>query len=135
MPTYDFKCTACENVFEDTCSISGRDSHHPTCGCGALANYIYIPSVPLVSFLDGPSGSWPSKGNRFKQYRSQQAARAEKRQNERYTIVKNGAVPNYKGKETGTWQEAQRVAIAESGPDSASTFNSKVAEEKSKKIE
>lgn len=134
MPTYDFKCTSCEFVFEDSCSISGRDNHRPKCECGGEATYIYIPTVPLVSFKDGPSGSWPSKGNRFKEYRAKQAAAAERRQNERYTVVKNGAVPNFKGQETGTWQEAQIAAMKESGPQSAATFNAKVAEEKNKKI-
>jgi hypothetical protein len=88
----------------------------------------------LVSFKDGPSGSWPSKGNRFKAYRAKQAEAATRRQNERFASIKNGAVPNYKGQETGTWQEAQITAMKEAGPDSAATFNSKVAEEKSKKI-
>lgn len=134
MPTYDFKCSSCGNTFEDSCSISSRDTHFPKCECGGEASYVYIPSVPLVSFKDGPSGSWPSKGNRFKAYRAQQAAAAERRQKERYTVVKNGAVPNFKGQETGTWKEAQVQALKESGPDSAATFNRKVAEEKSKKI-
>ncbi len=132
MPTYDFKCSSCENVFEDSCSISGRDNHHPICECGSPSNYIYIPSVPLVSFVDGPSGSWPSKGNRFKKYREQQANAATRRQNERFASLNKGAVPNYKGVETGTWRDAQVEALKDAGPDKAATFNAKVAQEKTK---
>lgn len=83
-----------------------------------------------MSFVDGPSGSWPSKGNRFKQYRAKQAAAAERRQNEKFASIKKGAVPNYKGVEMGSWKEAQMEALKDSGPDSAATYVSKVKTEK-----
>jgi len=104
----------------------------PACKeCGSLCNYFYVPSVPLVSFLDGPSGSWPSKGNRFKKHREKSAEAASLRQRDRYGAV-GGAVPNFQGKDTGTWAEAQFQAMKEKGVESAATYNDKVKSEKTK---
>ena len=133
MPTYDFKCTnpECENVREDDAKMSEYKDHHPACTeCGSPCNYIWTPSVPQVAFKDGPSGSWPSKGDRFKTYRRKQAEKMEKRQRDRYGDVSKGAVPNYNGKDTGTWAEAQFQALKDKGAESAATFNDKVAQEK-----
>jgi hypothetical protein len=84
-----------------------------------------------VSFLDGPSGSWPSKGNRFKKFREQQSVAAERRQNERYGPVKS-TLPNYQGKETGSWEEAQRLAKHDKGNAVAVTYDPLVSAERKK---
>jgi hypothetical protein len=132
MPTYSYKCTAesCDNIQEDTASMKTYEDHHPACVvCGSVCNYVWVPSVPYVSFIDGPTGSWPSKGDRFKKYRAKASEDAGRRQRERFGEVK-GAVPNYNGKETGTWQEAQFQALKDKGSESAATFNDKVSAEK-----
>ena len=132
MPTYDYRCTnaECGETREDDASMSSFKEHHPEClACGSVCDYIYIPTVPQVAFKDGPSGSWPSKGERFKKYRSQQDAKMRKRQFDRYGDVTAGAVPNYNGKDTGTWREAQFQAMKDKGAEAASTFNEKVKEE------
>ena len=132
MPTYNYKCTSesCDTVFEYDASMLTFKDEHPECvECGTKSDYIYVPSVPLVSFLDGPSGSWPSKGNRFKAYRTKASEAAGRRQRDRFGEMK-GAVPNYNGKETGTWAEAQFQALKDKGVESAATFNDKVKSEK-----
>ena len=132
MPTYSYKCSSedCSNVMEDQSSMSLFKDHHPSCVvCGSISNYVWVPSVPQVAFKDGPSGSWVSKGLRFQKYRAQQSAAAERRQNERFGAPKQ-AIPNYKGEETGTWSEAQRIARDKNGPESAATYNALVKDEK-----
>lgn len=135
MPTYDYKCTngECGHVREDDARMSEFKDRHPPCTeCGSPCDYIWIPTIPQVAFKDGPTGSWPSKGNHFKEYRRKQAEKMEKRQQERYgDAPKRGAVPNYNGKETGTWAEAQFQALKDKGAESAATFNDKVSQEKS----
>lgn len=80
---------------------------------------------------DGPSGSYPSKGERFKNYRAKQSEKMEKRQKDRYgDAPQRGAVPNYQGRDTGTWQEAQFQAMRDKGAESAATYNDKVKTEK-----
>ena len=114
--------------------MSGFKDYHPQCAnCGSVCNYTYIPSVPYVSFLDGPSGSWPSKGDRFKAYRAQASQDAARRQRDRYGETK-GAVPNYQGQEYESWREAQSVAIKDKGLEVAPTFDSKIKEESASKL-
>lgn len=133
MPWYDFKCQdpECEHVQEDMASIITYTDHHPVCEkCGHSMNYIFTISVPYVSFIDGVSGSWPSKGERFKKYRAQQSELAQKRQIDRHgpglTLT-----PNFNGHETESWREAQSVAEREAGPEVAATYSEKVIKEKS----
>lgn len=128
---YDFRCTnaECDNLQEDDCSMTEFKDHHPTCElCGALCNYEYTPTVPQIAFKDGPSGSWPSKGERFKKYRAEASAAASRRQRDHYGEPK-GVVPNYGGKETENWREAQSLAMRERGMESAATYNDKVQQE------
>jgi hypothetical protein len=85
--------------------------------------------VPQIAFKDGESGSWPSKGERIKKQRAAASAAAARRQRDRYGEPKK-AIPNFNGKLTGTWQEAQFQALKERGTESATTYNNKVLEEK-----
>jgi hypothetical protein len=110
-----------------------NDEHPPCNDCGGTTNYVYIPSVPYVSFKDGPSGSWPSKGDRFKKHREQASADAARRQRDRYGEMK-GAVPNFNGQETESWREAQSLAIKEKGLEVAPTFEKKITEENNQKL-
>lgn len=133
MATYDFKCTnqECGTEIEDTASMNDYKEHHPKCPeCGSSCDYLWKPYAPQAILKDGPSGSWPSKGERFKNYRAKRSEEMGRRQKERYGHIRTDAVPNYEGKETGTWQEAQFQAMKEKGAESAATFNDKVAKEK-----
>jgi len=105
----------------------------PECDkCGAKCKYKFTPTVVQFALKDGPSGSWPSKGNRFKKFREEQSKKAAKRQQGRYGNP--SAVPNYKGEETGTWAEAQsRASNDKDNPnpaETAATYTDKVASEK-----
>jgi len=136
MPTYSYKCPdeACGNIIEQQASMKDYEEQHPACPqCGKPCNYTWVPYAPQFVLKDGATGSWPSKGNRFKQYRAKAAEAASKRQRDRFGEDRS-AIPNYNGQETGTWQEAQHQALKDKGAESAATYNAKVAEEKSKKI-
>lgn len=132
MNTYFYLCDSCKKVREDDCSIHTFKEHHPKClKCGKECDYTFIPTVPQVAFKDGPSGSWPSKGDRIKKQRQQASEAAGKRQRDRYgASVKRDAIPNYDSKDTGTWAEAQQMALKERGKASAATYNDKVKKEK-----
>lgn len=111
--------------------MTGFKEHHPTCPkCNSVCNYIWKPYVAQVILLDGASGSWPSKGERVKKHRAKAAESASRRGKDRYGHIRRDAVPNYQGKETGTWAEAQFQALKDKGADSASTYNKKVRSEK-----
>jgi len=104
--------------------------HTPPCPkCSKKCTYIYVPTVPQFSFKDGPSGSWPSKGERFKNYRRKSSEAADKRSRERYGPTQ-GSVPNFKGVQTESWAEAKEMATKELGPSSASTYDNKIKSEK-----
>jgi hypothetical protein len=112
--------------------MSAFRDHHPPCTvCGTVCNYFYVPSIPQVVFKDGPTGSWPSKGDRVNKQMKARSEAAARRQRDRYGETKR-AVPNFDGKITESWAEAQSIALKEKGAESAATFNNKIKEEKSK---
>lgn len=138
MPTYFYQCKKCEHVREDDCSMSKFKQHEPPCTeCGAVCKYIYIATVPQVAFKDGPSGSWPSKGNRFQNYRRERDQTMKRRQKDRYGAPKE-LVPNYQGQVTESWREASNLAIHDKDKDisdrlqTSKTYESRVKKEKKK---
>ncbi len=134
MPTYNYKCTneECGIVIDHDAKMSDFKDQHPACTeCGSLCEYFYIPSVPQIAFKDGPSGSWPSKGDRINKQMKARSEAAALRQRERYGETR-GVVPNFNGQQTESWAEAQSIALKEKGSESASTFNGKIKEEKEK---
>lgn len=134
---YDFRCsnTECDNLQEEECSMNSFKEHHPACEiCGAQCSYEFTPTVTQVILKDGPSGSWPSKGNHFQTYRAKRSEEMTKRQKDRYGHLRRDAIPNYDGKDTGTWAEAQFQALKEKGVDSAASYNDKVKVERSSGI-
>lgn len=110
----------------------------PACPrCGGECAYTFTPTITQFALKDGPSGSWPSKGNNFQAYRARRSDEMKRRQRDRYGEPKK-LIPNYKGQETGSWREAQSLAMSDKesherrGVDSiavGSTFNAKIAEE------
>lgn len=125
---YEYVCTQCGNTQDEEHSVEGFKEYRPACNkCGAECAYQFCPTRVQFALKDGPSGSWPSKGERFKKFRAEASAKAAKRQRERY---KNPSlVPNFQGKETGTWRDAQTAALQEKGPEAAATYAGKVAKE------
>ncbi len=113
--------------------------HHPACEeCGGPCDYEWCPTVVQFALKDGPTGSWPSKGNRFKAFRASQSKKMEKKQQDRYGHLNRDLVPNYGGQPTENWREAQDLAMKdkERNPDTlatAATYNGKIVKEKGKK--
>lgn len=127
------------NVQEEEAKISEFKDLRPTCiVCGSECVYKFTPTIVQFALKDGPTGSWPSKGNRFKKYRSEQSRKMEKKQQDRYGHLNRDCVPNYQGQLTEDWREAQSLAMKDKdrNPDSlatASTFNEQIDKEKKKK--
>lgn len=143
MPKYDYKCTnegVCFNVQEEDAKISEYKDLRPECvDCGSECEYIYIPTVCHAILKDGPTGSWPSKGNRFKNYRAKQSEKMKVRQKDRYGHLNRDCVPNYQGQQTENWREAQSLAMQDKDrerPDplkTAKTFETHIKKEQRKK--
>ena len=132
---YFYACDKCGDTIEDEASVNSFKDHHPVCEeCGGIRNYVWVPTIPQVAFKDGPSGSWPSKGERFKKYRAKASASAEKRQTERYNTRNHEMVPNYKGKETSDWSSAMKMARDDKGHSAAASYIPKVLAEDAKKV-
>lgn len=125
---YEYHCVKCGNSQDEECSVNIFKTYKPACQkCGGSCEYVFSPSRVQFILKDGPSGSWPSKGERIKKQRAKASEAAGKRQQERY---KNPTlVPNFQGKETGTWRDAQAEALKEKGPATAATYVDKVKTE------
>jgi predicted nucleic acid-binding Zn ribbon protein len=125
---YQYVCVACGNEQDEQCSVNSFKEFRPPCTeCGSECAYQFNPSGVQFILKDGPSGSWPSKGNRVKQQRAKASEAAGRRQHERYSTPK--LVPNFEGKETESWKDAQSEALKEKGPEAATTYEQKVQTE------
>ena len=133
---YDYFCATCKDLQEEECSPKEFKTYKPKCRkCGGEREYKWTASVIQFALKDGPSGSWPSKGNHYKGYRNKRDQEMQKRQKDRYGHLRHDAIPNYNGKDTGTWAEAQFQALKDKGAESAATFVPKVKKEKAGKLE
>lgn len=137
---YDYKCTDpnCINVQEEDAKISEFKDLRPECiVCGAECEYVFVPTVVQVILKDGPTGSWPSKGNRFKKFRADQSKKMEGRQRDRYGHLNRDCIPNYQGQQAESWREAQSMAMKDKDrPDTlrtAKTFEPQIKKEREKK--
>lgn len=145
MPYYDYMCTnvECRHIFECEYKMSEFKEAHPLCPkCNTESIYKFTPTIIQFALKDGLTGSWPSKGERFKKYRSEASARAKRRQKERYGDG-NTLTPNFQGRTTENWREAQSLAMQDkdlqektnkSSLEIAATYNEKINKENSKKI-
>jgi hypothetical protein len=131
---YDYACTVCSNIQEEMHSVDGFKEFTPKCNkCGGDSKYKFTPSVPQIAFLDGDSGSFPSKGDRIKKQMQARSEAAAKRQRERYGDAPT-AIPNYKGDIAPSWADARSEALIQGGSEQASTYNAAVKEESKKKL-
>ena len=129
---YTYYCVnkKCLHSQDENHSVNGFKEFTPPCEkCGRKCEYRFTPSVVHFSLLDGPTGSWPSKGNSFKNYRAKQSEKMEKKQRDRYGEPKQ-LIPNHKGVQHENWAHARETALKESGPSSAATYNKRVSKEK-----
>jgi hypothetical protein len=131
---YDYACNTCSNIQEEMHSVDGFKEFTPKCvKCGGDCKYKFTPSVPQIAFLDGDSGSWPSKGERIKKQMQARSDAAGKRQRERYGDAPT-AIPNYNGDIAPSWAEARSEALVQGGSDQANTYIPKIIEENKKKL-
>ena len=87
---------------------------------------------------DGPTGSWPSKGGRFKAYRAKKSEEMKGRQKDRYGHLNRDCIPNYQGQQAENWREAQSMAMKDKDRISdplltAKTFEPHIKKEQKKK--
>ena len=128
---YEYRCGSCGNVQDEHCSVHTFKEYKPACSeCGSPCEYQFNPVGTQFVLKDGPSGSWPSKGERIKKQRIKASEAASRRQRDRYRVP--SLVSNFKGKETGSWRDAQTEALKESGPAAAATYDDKVKTESPK---
>lgn len=131
---YEYICTKCENAQDEQHPVAGFKEFEPKCEkCGAKCLYNFNPAGVDFILKDGPSGGWPSKGNRVQQSMTKRSQAAAKRQKERYGHIKTDAIPNINGIERDSWEACRSEAVRELGPEKAKSFDFKVAEEKKKK--
>jgi len=132
---YDFACTKCGAVQEEVCSVDKFKEFEPKCvKCGAKCIYKFNPKGIEFILIDGPTGSWPSKGGRIQAQRIKASHDASRRQKNRYGNIKTKAIPNYKGNEASDWTEAKEMATKDVGSEKAASYDSKIAEERATKI-
>lgn len=137
---YTYYCTSkkCNKSQDENHPVAGFKEFRPTCGtCGKPCEYRFTPSIPQIAFKDGPSGSWPSKGERYKKYRANRTAQVKRKQFDRYGAPKE-LIPNYQGNQTENWSEARNMAIQDKDKDlsdrlaSAKTYETRVKKEPKK---
>jgi hypothetical protein len=126
---YDYCCTRkkCGYIQEHEHSVNGFKEYEPKCPkCNSKCKYKFTATIIQFALKDGPSGSWPSKGEHFKNYRRQQSENIKQRQYDRYGPPKM-AVPNFKGEICESWKEAESKAVRELGPKVAPSYKNKIA--------
>lgn len=132
---YDYVCTKkkCRHVQEHEHSVNGFKEYEPKCPkCGSKCKYKFTATIVQFALKDGPTGSWPSKGEHFKNYRRKQSENIKRRQLDRYGPPKE-AVPNFKGEIVDSWDEAKSRAVKELGPQVGQTYNHKIIKERKKR--
>lgn len=109
---YRMCCESCGEVFEHECSIREfprlKKEGAPCPACFQTGYYSFDPGGVQFSFK---GDAWADKNYKEKSYRTQRSAYMAKRQEENHH--KQTLVPNYKGEETGSWEEAKKIAASE----------------------
>lgn len=110
MPTYEYKCNACENEFEVSLlmSQSSTPQNCPECGEGPAKKR--LPTTMNIIFSgDG----WVSKNNRVEGQMAEKNRKQSKRQEEKKRAGTGMTlVPNVGGERVDTWSEASKLAAS-----------------------
>lgn len=106
---YDFKCGGCGALEEYDIPLKEFPDHKESgveCReCGATAEYVFNPQSVQISFV---GDAWADKNYQEKAYRNRRSKYLKKRQYEVHK--KPELVPNFKGEEADTWEEAADAA-------------------------
>lgn len=139
---YFYRCEnpLCSFLLEAEHPVNGFKEFQPRCTkCGEVCTYEFNPTVVQFAIKDGPSGTSPSKAMRIQKQMREKHERVGRKQQDRYGHLRRDVVPNFQGKMTENWREAQSLAMADKDfheanrTDSlavASTFNDKINKEK-----
>lgn len=104
MPTFDYKCTACQKVEEHTKSISEEPIFNCSV-CGALMERIF--TVNTTGFiLKGGTEAINYKEKRHRMKKSEEIAIKQKEKHGSGPKIR----PNVAGMEVDSWSDAQKVA-------------------------
>lgn len=126
MPTYDYECPSCGDAFERVLPLAEYNTPQ-TCECGSQA----VKVISAVGFvLKGDD--WPGKNLRVKQQMAAKNKILSKKQEERKRDAPGVKLaPNVGGERVDSWSDAQKLAASKGL--NASSYASKVAEERSKR--
>jgi len=131
MSTYDYSCSGCGKIEEHIHSMAEK----PEIRCSACNSVM----ERMISHNFGGfilRGGTPAINYREKQYRQKRAVEMKRRQTERYGTGGAQVKPNIAGIETGTWENAHKIA-QEIKPETGiipETYAPMVAKEKEKKL-
>ena len=125
MPTYSTRCEGCETAAETRMSFQDYESVKlgaKTLECSTCHGKVVIAFNPGdVTFVmkDGETGGFQSKALKENTYRAKR--RVEMARRTREHVAPKHLIPNYQGRETENWREAQEAARKEGG--NAATYD------------
>jgi hypothetical protein len=145
---YSTHCTACEKREERKLTFAQYDQAQAgdlqlDCSCGGSVELVFDPSDVAFVLKDGESGGFVSKAMKENAYRRER--RKIMAQRERDHVRPNTLQPNFQGRPTSSWKEAQDAAYqstydkvkgehgtkvaAEAATKSAQTYNKHIKRE------
>ena len=127
MPTYEYRCEACENEFEVVLRMSEYDLPQDCPACKAGPAKRRVPtSVNVIFAGDG----WVSKNNRVEGQMAEKNKRLAKRQEEKKAAGTGMTLaPNVGGERVDSWSDAGKLATSK-GIKDTSSYDKKAAEVK-----
>ena len=106
MPTYDYQCLSCEEVFEGFVMISKRLDNQKCPKCGHLESKL-LPSFTTNFILKG--SGWPSKAMLINKEMTKKNDDNKIKQ-QQYKSSTPTLVPNVEGQQVDSWRDAQKLA-------------------------
>lgn len=125
MPTYEYRCDACENEFEVVLRMSESDAPQACPACKEGPAKKRVPTTVNVIFAgDG----WVSKNNRIEGQMAAKNQRLAKRQEEKKAAGTGMTLaPNVGGERVDSWSDAAKLASSK-GIKDTSSYEKKAAE-------
>lgn len=130
MPMYSTRCTDCEKSGERKLTFAQYDQIQAgdtqlDCSCGGSVELVFNPSDIAFVLKDGVSGGFVSKAMKENAYRKER--RRTMTQRERDHVRPNRLQPNFHGRPTSSWKEAQDAAYQSTYDKVKSEHGAKVA--------
>ena len=107
MPIYTHKCLECNAEFDIACRISERKDPHECESCGA-ENSVLVIKPCGINF---PGDDWTTKNLRVQRQMRRKNEKLQKTSADRAAEQPVASlVPNVEGEQTGSWEDAQKLA-------------------------